>query len=86
MPRVSEFYGIVITMFFRDHNPPRFDAAYGEYGAAIGIDPIVLLEGRPPARQRNMVEEWAEQYQTELAENWRRARERQAPIRIAPLP
>jgi hypothetical protein len=22
MPRISEFYGIVIEMFFRDHPPP----------------------------------------------------------------
>jgi hypothetical protein len=73
-------------MFYRDHNPPHFHAEYGEFAALIGIDPIVVIEGRLPARQRSLVEEWAALHQAELAENWRRARRRQVPLRIAPLP
>ena len=34
MPRISAFYGIVITMYYRDHDPPHFHAAYGEYECA----------------------------------------------------
>ena len=30
MPEISRFYGIVIKMFFDDHNPPHFHALYGE--------------------------------------------------------
>src|SRR6476660_2931095 len=29
MPRVSSFYGIVITMYFGDHAPPHFHARHG---------------------------------------------------------
>ena len=29
MPRVSEFYGIVIAMSYNDHEPPHFHAIYG---------------------------------------------------------
>jgi hypothetical protein len=29
MPEVSQFLGIVIGMFFNDHNPPHFHATYG---------------------------------------------------------
>jgi hypothetical protein len=29
MPTISIFYGIVIQMFFDDHNPPHFHARYG---------------------------------------------------------
>ena len=86
MPRVSEFYGIVITMFYRDHNPPHFHAEYGEYVALVGIDPVEVIEGRLPSRARSLVLEWAALHQAELAENWRRGRRRQAPVRIAPLP
>lgn len=25
MPEISRFYGIVITMYFPDHNPPHFE-------------------------------------------------------------
>jgi hypothetical protein len=28
MPRISEFYGITILMFFGDHNPPHFHVRY----------------------------------------------------------
>ncbi len=31
MPEVSRFYGIVIKIFYDDHNPPHFHAEYGEY-------------------------------------------------------
>jgi len=30
VPRISTFYGIVITMYYRDHDPPHFHAVYGE--------------------------------------------------------
>jgi len=29
MPEISRFYGIVIRMFYDDHNPPHFHAFYG---------------------------------------------------------
>lgn len=28
MPEISLFYGIRITMFYSDHNPPHFHAEY----------------------------------------------------------
>jgi Domain of unknown function (DUF4160) len=35
MPRISAFYGIVITMYWRDHPPAHFHAAYGGHVAEI---------------------------------------------------
>ena len=29
MPRISEFYGIVIAMFYMDHEPPHFHVIFG---------------------------------------------------------
>ena len=37
MPRISEFYGIVIEMYFADHPPPHFHARYGGDEATIVI-------------------------------------------------
>jgi hypothetical protein len=31
------FYGIVIAMFFNDHDPPHFHARYAEYRARIAM-------------------------------------------------
>ncbi len=85
MPRVSEFYGIVIAMYHREHPPPHFHAIYGEYEAVIGIDGMNVLEGRLPRRARNLVVEWAALHQGELMENWQRVQRREAPTRIMPL-
>lgn len=30
MPVVSRFFGIVISLNYRDHNPPHFHASYGD--------------------------------------------------------
>jgi hypothetical protein len=31
MPELCRFYGIVVKMFYDDHNPPHFHAEYGEH-------------------------------------------------------
>lgn len=85
MPRVSEFYGIVIQMFTREHAPPHFHAAYGGDEALIGIDPIRVLNGRLPRRAHRLVFERAALHQGELMENWRRAEQRESLDRIEPL-
>lgn len=28
MPEISRFYGIIIRMFYNDHNPPHFHVIY----------------------------------------------------------
>ena len=38
MPRISQFYGIAVYMYYRDHAPPHFHAIYGEYDAEVEID------------------------------------------------
>ena len=59
MPRISEFYGIVIWLYRADHAPPHFHAQYGEHWAKVAIDDARLLEGSLPARARRMVREWS---------------------------
>ena len=85
MPRISEFYGIVIAMFYNDHEPPHFHAIYSEHRALIGIDPVHVLQGALPRRALNLVFEWAAMHQGELLENWRRAREHTSLQHIEPL-
>jgi hypothetical protein len=38
VPRISEFYGIVIEMYFADHAPPHFHARYSGEEALIVIE------------------------------------------------
>jgi hypothetical protein len=70
MPEISRFLGIVITMYFNDHDPPHFHVRYGEHRATIAIDPLELRAGRLPPRVLGLVTEWAELHRPELMENW----------------
>jgi hypothetical protein len=85
MPEISRFFGIVIAMFYADHDPPHFHARYGEDQVTIGLETLSVLEGRLPPRALGMVMEWALVHRAELKADWDLARA-QAPLRrIAPL-
>jgi hypothetical protein len=75
MPRISEFFGIVIRMYYNDHWPPHFHAEYGEHEAVYQIETIEVLRGELPRRAHALVVEWTTLHRGELMENWDRARE-----------
>ena len=74
MPRVSEFFGIVIYMYYNDHLPPHFHAEYGEHEAIYEIDTLNVSRGEVPRRAHALVIEWASQHRNELRDDWERAR------------
>ncbi len=73
MPEISRFYGIVIQMFFNDHNPPHFHVEYGEFKAVVSIEDEIV-EGFMPKRALRLVFEWMDLHKAELMENWELAR------------
>lgn len=85
MPEISRFYGIIIAMFYNDHNPPHFHVRYGSYKAAIEIRTLRVKEGRLPPRALGLVMEWASQHRADLLANWELARNDRPPRKIAPL-
>ena len=86
MPRLSQFYGIVIYMYYRDHAPPHFHAIYGEDEAAIEIATGAILAGSLPRRARTMVEDWVARHRAELQADWDLAVASQPLIPVPPLP
>lgn len=86
MPRISSFYGIVITMYYSDHSPPHFHAKYAEHKAEIDLKTLATADGSLPARQLNLVRRWAAMHRGELLANWKRARAGQRLAKIEPLP
>jgi hypothetical protein len=85
MPRISEFYGIVIYMFRGDHNPPHFHAYYAEFEASFEIETGLLLRGRLPRRAFSLVQEWSTIHRQELLANWELARAKRTLLPIPPL-
>lgn len=85
MPEISRFFGIVIRMYFDDHNPPHFHAIYAGKEAQIGIESLEIFEGTLPSRAAAMAIEWAVLHRNELMQNWRRLQNEQPAKRIDPL-
>jgi len=85
MPEISRFYGIVVSMFYDDHNPPHFHAQYGEFKAVIRINDFALMDGNLPPKAIGLVIEWANIHKKELIENWELAVTDQQLNKIAPL-
>ena len=83
MPKVSEFFGIVIALFYADHAPPHFHARYGEHEVLVAIDSLDVIRGGLPRRALALVLEWAVLHRDELRADWHRAREG---LPLAPIP
>lgn len=86
MPELSRFYGIVIRMFYDDHNPPHFHALYGGDEAIIGIGTLSLIAGHLPPRAMGLVVEWALLHEAELIREWEKARNLESLGKIDSLP
>jgi hypothetical protein len=85
MPEISRFFGIVIKMFFDDHNPPHFHAEYGSDLVLIDIRNLAAFSGRVPPRVLGLIIEWATLHRQELLADWERAQAQQVLQKIAPL-
>ena len=55
MPVISTFYGILIRMFYNDHEPAHFHVQYAEYQAIIDIDALCLMKGQLPNRALELI-------------------------------
>ncbi len=85
MPRLSEFYGIAIYMYFVDHNPPHFHAIYGEHEALVAIGDGSTIRGSLPRTASRLVEQWLSLHRDELEANWQRAQRPDTLLPIEPL-
>lgn len=83
-PTISRFYGIRIYINFREHNPPHFHAAYGDFEAAFDMTGV-LMAGALPANATRLVAQWAAQHTAELLDNWNRAQSGRELVNIIPL-
>ena len=85
MPEICRFFGIIIGMFYNEHNPPHFHAHYGEFEAEFDIQTLRIINGDLPRRAKALVLEWAEEHREELLMNWDLARKMQEIRKLKPL-
>jgi hypothetical protein len=85
VPRISQFYGIIIAMYYNDHAPPHFHVRYGDQEATMILETLEILGGALPRRALALVLEWAALHREELRQNWGRARRGEPLEPIEPL-
>lgn len=85
MPEICRFLGMVIAMFYREHNPPHFHVRYNEYKAVIAINDLAIIEGKLPPKVLGLVIEWASINQEALQANWQLAQRFAELQKIPPL-
>jgi len=88
VPEISRFFGIIIRMFAEagaPHQLPHFHAYYQEGVAVFGIDPVELIAGTLPLKQRRLIEAWAELHLQELRQDWELLQLGRPPRPIEPL-
>jgi len=85
VPRISEFYGVLVYMYYSDHAPPHFHAGYSGDEAMFGIRTLEVRRGQLPRRATALILERAALHRAALLDDWDLARQGLAPRRIAPL-
>ena len=69
MPEISRFLGIVISIYYNEHNPPHFHAEYGEFQITVEIE-SGIVNGKFPRRALSAVLEWLVLHKEELMQDW----------------
>ena len=87
MPVVSQFYGIIITMYFNEntrHKLPHLHAEYAEHDAVFNLNGE-LLDGNLPIKQTKLIEAWISIHKEELDSLWHAMQVHNKFFKIDPL-
>ena len=84
MAELSRFFGIIISMFGSDHNPPHIHVKYQDNNAVIDMEGDIM-QGTLPRKQLRLVQAWIEYRRDELMANWELAAKGDNVYKIDPL-
>jgi len=85
MPTISIFFGLIIRMYYKDHQPPHIHVQYQIENAIIDILTGNITEGNLPIRQLRYVQAWVEIHRENLLADWELCRNGENPFKIDPL-
>lgn len=85
MPEISSFFGIIICLYYQDHNPPHIHAKYEGSEIEIEIKTKKIKSGTVSPRALKLIEEWIDLHEIELLENWKLAVSGKELFKITPL-
>ena len=85
MPELSRFFGIVIRMYYDDHEPPHIHVEYSGEKAKIDFQGNVLKGKLSSRTALHLVREWIDLHLAELEEDWHLAKNSREIRKIEPL-
>ena len=85
MPTISIFFGLIIRMYYKDHQPPHIHVQYQDCNAVIDVLTGNMTEGKLPTRQLRFVQAWVEIHRDDLIADWELCRNSENPFKIEPL-
>ena len=85
MPIISSFFGIIVRMFYDDHNPPHTHVEYQGNKALLDFRGNILKGDLRSRTALRLVRDWIDLRNDYLIENWEKAREGEEINKIPPL-
>lgn len=85
MPIISMFFGIVIRMFYNDHEPPHFHGEYQGQRGKFDLEGDMVVGNVQSRTALRLITEWAALHRREIEANWERMKAGRALNRIPPL-
>ena len=85
MPEISRFFGIIIRMFYEEHNPPHLHAEYSGNKAIFDFKGNIIKGDLLSKTATKLIREWIDLYQVELMKDWTLARKNEEMQKIKPL-
>jgi len=85
VPIISIFFGIVIRMFYREHEPAHFHAEYQGQQGKFDFDGRMTVGSLGSRTALRLIREWASAHRTELERNWENVKQGRPLERIQPL-
>ncbi len=85
MPEISRFFGIIVRMYYDEHNPPHFHAEYQGNKAVFDLNGNMIKGSLKSRTARKLVREWVDQHENEIKNDWELAKNDEQLQKIDPL-
>ena len=84
MPEICRFFGIIVSLYWRDHNPPHIHFTYGGYECSISVTERIV-DGKVRSKVITKVNEWMDLHESEILSLWEKAQKGEKLFHIEPL-
>ena len=85
MPIISAFFGIMIRMFYKEHEPAHFHAEFQGQSAKFDLTGKIVAGDIRSRTARRLIRDWATLHRAEIQANWERMKAGRSLEKIEPL-